>query len=160
MYAEPAGALVRRATQDDLEALSELVYRFYVFNEEFDPSWSAVQSLRDVASQHAAELIRSQDSVVLVAVKEGKVIGYVMAIMEENRLIKARRLLVIKELYVRPQERRQGIATLLINRVLDEARKSRVSYVAVEYPAANTIAGDIYLKMGFRPHLVRLIKEV
>ncbi len=160
MYAEPASAQVRRPTQEDIEALSDLVYRFYVFNEEFDPSWSVVHNLRDVASQHAAELLKSTDSVVLVAIEGKSVVGYVMAVPEENRLIRARKLLVIKELYVRPQERRQGIASLLINRVVEEARKSKVSYVAVEYPAANTIVGDICLKMGFRPYLVRVIKEV
>jgi len=66
---------------------------------------------------------------------------------------------VIKELYVKPEHRRAGVATLLVNKAVDEARKLRAGLVAVEFPSANKIAEDLYLKIGFRPYLVRYVKE-
>ncbi len=160
MYAEPSSAVIRRPTEQDLDSLAELVYRFYVFNEEFDPSWATPQNLREQAARRAAELLKSEDSVVLVAAKANTIVGYVVGTIEENPLVKVRRILVLREIYVRPQERRQGIATQLVNKALEEARKLKASHVAVEFPAGNRIAEELYLKMGFRPYLVRLIKEV
>ncbi|MGC9071191.1 MAG: GNAT family N-acetyltransferase [Acidilobus sp.] len=159
MYAEPS-IVIRRPVESDVQPLSELVYRFHAFNEEFDPSWAAIPNLRLEVAKYASQMLRDERSIVLVAAKDSALLGYVRAVLEENPLVTASRVLVIKELYVRPQERRQGIATQLVNRVMDEARKLRALHVAVECPAANRIAEDLYSKMGFRPHLLRYIKEV
>jgi len=159
MYAEPA-ITVRRATDSDVAGLAELMYRFYAFNEEFDPSWAVVRNLREVIKDHAAEALKDPSSIVLVAASGNSVLGYLRAALEENRLLASSRMLVIKELYVRPEHRRAGVATLLVNKAMDEARKLRASRVAVEFPSANKIAEDLYLKIGFRPYLVRYVKEV
>lgn len=159
MYAE-TGINIRRALKEDVKQLSELVYRFYSFNAEFDPSWAAVNNLRELAEDHANRLVEDQGSLVLVAVQGLEVIGYLAAYIEENPLLINGRQLVIKELYVKPEQRRQGVATLLVNKARDEARKQVASLITVEFPAGNKIAEDLYAKMGFRPYLVRYVKEV
>lgn len=159
MYAESA-VTVRRPTEDDVQALAELMYRFYSLNEEFDPLWATAPNLKELAAEEAKELVRSQRDLVLVAVRDSKVVGYVRASLEVNRLLRHGSVLNIKELYVRPEERRLGVATMLVERVIDEARKAGLRYVSVEFPSANAIAQEMYAKIGFRPYLVKYLREV
>lgn len=159
MYAE-TGVSVRRAMKEDVEQLAELVYRFYSFNEEFDPTWAAVSDLRERSKAHAEAIVEDQGSIVLVAVQGLEVIGYLRAEVEVDDLLVNSKQFVIKELYVKPEQRRQGVATLLINKAKDEARKAGASIMLVEFPAGNKIAEDLYSKMSFRPYSVKFVSEV
>ncbi|MFP3231693.1 GNAT family N-acetyltransferase [Acidilobus sp. 7A] len=159
LFAE-TGVSVRRASKDDVKQLAELVYRFFSFNAEFDPSWAPANNLLELAQRHADGIVSDPRLVTLVAVEGLQVVGYLTASLEENEMLYMRRQMVIRELYVKPQQRRQGIATLLVNKLSDEARRQSASLVTVEFPAGNKIAEDLYAKMGFRPYLLRYVKEV
>ncbi|AFZ70028.1 acetyltransferase [Caldisphaera lagunensis DSM 15908] len=154
------GMIVRKANKNDLQGLSELIYRFYAFNEEFDSSWAISPNAREEANKMAENMINDPNINVYVAVYDNLLIGYIKSITNENPLLINNKIEIIKELYVKPQMRRSGIASLLIQKLSEEISKKGVKYIAVEFPVQNWIATDLYKKLGFRPYSTTYIKEV
>jgi ribosomal protein S18 acetylase RimI-like enzyme len=150
---------IRRATEADVESLAVLIRRFYAFNEEFDPAMEAAGDVRDKALEVARARVVGGD-LLLVAVHEGRLVGYVYGSIVENPLLARRRIGVLKELYVVPEERGRGIATTLIEEAMKELSKIGVHYIAVEFPTRNIVAQKFYEKLGFRPYMSVYLREV
>jgi len=157
MY-EP-GVTIRRATQADVESLAKLIARFYLFNEEFDPAMEAASDIKEKALEVARARVERSD-LLLVATYEGRVIGYVYGVVAENPLLARRKIGVLRELYVIPEERGRGVATMLIEYAMRELSAKGVHYVAVEFPARNIVAKKFYEKLGFREYTSIYLKEV
>ncbi len=150
---------IRRATEADLDGLATLMRRFYMFNEEFDQAMEAISDIKEKALEVARARIASND-LILVALYEGRLIGYVYGSIIENPLLARRRIGVLKELYVVPEERGRGVATALIESAMTELSKIGVKYIAVEFPTRNVVAQKFYEKLGFRPYMSVYLKEV
>jgi ribosomal protein S18 acetylase RimI-like enzyme len=150
---------IRRATEADVESLAVLIRRFYAFNEEFDPAMETAGDVRDKALEVARARVTGGD-LLLVAVHEGRLVGYVYGSIVENPLLARRRIGVLKELYVVPEERGRGIATTLIEEAMKELSKIGVHYIAVEFPTRNIVAQKFYEKLGFRPYMSVYLREV
>ncbi len=158
MMIEPR-VTIRRATEADVESLAVLIRRFYAFNEEFDPAMETAGDVRDKALEVARARVAGGD-LLLVAVHEGRLVGYVYGSIVENPLLARRRIGVLKELYVVPEERGRGIATTLIEEAMKELSKIGVHYIAVEFPTRNIVAQKFYEKLGFRPYMSVYLREV
>ncbi|MGC8567186.1 MAG: GNAT family N-acetyltransferase [Caldisphaera sp.] len=158
MYDE--GVVIRKPNKNDISALAELIYRFYAFNEEFDSSWAIKPNAKDIAMSLAEKYIENQRYNMFIAVYENSIVGYIRSEIEENSMLINNQVEIIKELYVKPQIRRAGIASLLIQKLNEEILKKGIKYIAVEFPVQNWIASDLYKKLGFRPYSAIYIKEV
>ncbi len=154
------GIVIRKPINNDLQGLAELVYRFYAFNEEFDSSWAIAPNARELAKKLAEDMINDPNISVYIADYDNIISGYIKSITIENPLLIHNKIEVIKELYVKPQMRRTGIASLLIQKISEEISKKGIKYIAVEFPVQNWIATDLYKKLGFRPYSTTYIKEV
>ncbi len=157
MY-EP-GLYVRPASEKDLERLARLIYRFYSFNEEFDPAWALDEDAEAIARELAGEYIGSDD-LVLVAEYDNEVVGYIRIVVVENRILASKRLGVIKELYVLPPFRGRGIASRLIAEAQERLGDMGVKHISAEFPAANYVAERFYRALSFRPYLSMYLREV
>ncbi|MEB3774599.1 MAG: GNAT family N-acetyltransferase [Desulfurococcales archaeon] len=157
MY-EP-GLSVRRASESDLESLSRLVYRFYSFNQEFDPAWALDADAENIAAELAKEYISGED-LVLVADYDNEVVGYIRIVVMENRILASKRLGVIKELYVLPPFRGRGIASRLIAEAQKRLEEAGVKHIAAEFPSANYVAEEFYKSLRFRPYMSMYLREV
>lgn len=155
---EPA-IVVRKPREEDVGELARLILRFYMFNEEFDPSMELAPNAREAAFEIAKSRVKD-GGLTLIAVAEGKVIGYVYGIVAENPMLARRSIGVLKELYVIPEERMKGVATMLIEHAKREFSKLGIRHVAVEFPARNIIAEKFYEKIGFRKFTNIYLKEV
>ncbi len=157
MY-EP-GIHVRKPTENDMEQLAELINRFYLFNEEFDPAWAIVEKAEAEAKTLAKEYIEGK-GITLVAVIDDKVVGYIHAEIRENRMLESKKLGVITEVYVHPQARRRGIASRLVEEIQVLLGERGVKHVAAEFPAENFVARNFYSKLKFRPYASIYLREV
>lgn len=151
--------IIRRASEADVESIATLVVRFYMFNEEFDPAMEVSEDIKGKAIDIVRRRIESKE-LVLVATQEGKIVGYVYGVVTENPLLARKKIGVLKELYVIPEERGRGVATVLIENAMKELSSMGVSYVAVEFPTRNIVARKFYEKLGFREYMSIYLKEV
>ncbi len=147
MY-EP-GIVVRRVSPNDLDRLIDLVRRFYLFNEEFNPLMELTEKYHEVARQ-VLESRLGEGNIFLLADHDGEIAGYVYGVVEENMLLRLGSVAVVKELYVAPLYRNRGVATQLLNEFSSTARSMGVSIVAAEFPSANYVARNFYEKNGFK----------
>jgi ribosomal protein S18 acetylase RimI-like enzyme len=153
--------VVRRPEgEEELQEIAKMMVRFYRFNEEFDPLYALAGGAEETALDLVKKYASEPDSVVLVAVSGGKVVGFVHGELRRNPLFKTSPLGVIVELYVHPSYRRHGVARELVKRVSEELRKLGASAIAAEVPLMNEIAVEFYSELGFRPLTAVYVKEL
>ncbi len=147
MY-EP-GIVVRPASRDDLEKLVDMVRRFYLFNEEFNPFMELSDKYEGVVL-NILESRLSEDSIFLVAIHDEEVAGYVYGIIENNALLRIGKIAIIKELYVSPIYRNRGVASRLLEEFSAQVKNTGVQVIGAEFPSSNYIARNFYEKNGFK----------
>ncbi len=156
-----APIVVRPPTsEEELERVAKLLVRFYRVNEEFDPLYTMVDNPLEPAKQMVKRYAEDPDSVLLVALYEGFVIGFIHGEVRRNPILRASPLGVLMELYVHPSYRRRGIATKLIEEASRRLREKGAVAIAAEFPHLNEIAVAFYRKLGFRPLTSVYIKEI
>jgi ribosomal protein S18 acetylase RimI-like enzyme len=155
------GVSVRPPSRGDEEGLARLIYRFYAFNEEFDPAWALGENAEEDARREAEKLAAGETSdIVLVAEVDGELVGYVRGVIRRFPLLKDGAIGVITELYVHPKYRGRRIGAVLIERFSDEARRRGAVRIAAEVPSRNVVAEKFYEKLGFRRFMETFVKEV
>jgi len=156
MY-EP-GVVIREASEKDVEEVARLIVRFYMFNEEFDPAWTAREDLKR-ATEIVKKSLEDPSTIVLVAEFDGSVIGVARAVIVDEPMLETSPIGVLKELYVKPEYRRRGIATGLIERMSGILHRKGARAIAAEFPSRNEVAETFYEKLSFRPFKSIYIRE-
>jgi ribosomal protein S18 acetylase RimI-like enzyme len=125
---------VRPATENDRETLQELWREF----AGTPPPW-----VEDAEAGTFAELDRAVESgTAVIAEEDGQPIGFA------SGLLRGARVAELTELYVRPDSRRAGVATKLVEAVLAAVG---ADYVHVAVGIDNDAARRFYGAIGFRP---------
>lgn len=90
----------------------------------------------------------SNDSAVFFAAEDDGIIGYMGAnfIMDEG---------YITNIAVTEKRRREGIGTLLLEKMIEEAEKRNLSFLSLEVRVSNQKAISLYEKKGFEKLGVR-----
>ena len=139
---------VRAATLADRDPLRELYREF--FAECPPPSHVEVdleEELREVD-----ELVSS--GVAIVAEREGDLAGFALARRKRGTVG------ALTDLYVRPGERRGGVAAALVREAAAALRERGATHVALSVQAVNTNARRVYERWGFREAQLELVAEL
>jgi ribosomal protein S18 acetylase RimI-like enzyme len=110
------------------------------------------------ASRAAYERLLAHDGFVLLAVRDGELVGYALvAVMPASETIVAdtwrtgERIAEIETVCVAPSERGAGIGSALLDRVDDELEAAGIEDVLIGAVVTNTDAIRLYERRGFRP---------
>jgi ribosomal protein S18 acetylase RimI-like enzyme len=146
---------IRRATSDDRETLLDL---WQEFAEDSFPAWAARRSLgpghreTTLASWREGTAAGIDESLRLgtafVAERDGEPAGFAAAVPRGSREAE------LTELYVRPEVRRDGVATALVREVVSALEALGVEYVVVETAVDNLPAQAAYERWGFRARML------
>jgi ribosomal-protein-alanine N-acetyltransferase len=100
----------------------------------FNP-WTREMYVAELQNPDVSRLLVAKDS-------DGRVVGYCgfWRVLDE---------LHINNLAVLPECRRQGIASLILNRVFDEGRRAGAGRATLEVRRSNEIAQRLYARFGF-----------
>jgi len=90
--------------------------------------------------------VQDETVIILVAEVDKEVVGFIIANCNKP-LSKA----LIENIYVRPDNRGQGIGTALVKALVKEANAREYEYIAVLTPPTDTPAIKTYKKAGFTP---------
>ncbi|HNS05517.1 MAG TPA: GNAT family N-acetyltransferase [Candidatus Saccharicenans sp.] len=99
---------------------------------------------RDSRSQ-LEQQIKLDQIIFLVAEKEGKVIGTVLASHDGRKGW-------INRLAVHPDARRQGLGTQLIKKAEEELEKQGLILLAALIEEENSASRDLFVRLGYEPH--------
>jgi ribosomal protein S18 acetylase RimI-like enzyme len=128
---------IRPATESELERLGDLYQAFRAELDEPAHLWRPWEDVRDEVE------LRIRDGLVLLADEEGRSIGFVFVKLE------SRRLGWIGALYVEPSARERGVAKALLRAAVERVRRDGADHVALEVGARNTLAQQVYRRLGF-----------
>jgi ribosomal protein S18 acetylase RimI-like enzyme len=119
--------------------------------------------LRAEASRDAvrASLARhAADGGLTVARSDGELVGFVRFGVERGPLTQDCARGVVRDLYVVPDARDEGVGTRLLDAAETALRDRGVDAVAVEALARNADAIRFYEQRGYRPHRIEFEREV
>lgn len=121
--------LIREAEEKDVDAIYDIGHLC------FSDAW------RRETVRH--DLMENEHSFYLVAEEDGFITGYgcFWFIADEGQLV---------NIGVRPENRRQGIARLLLQKGIEEARKRNMLTMFLEVRVSNLSAQKMYETFGFK----------
>ena len=138
-----AQPIIRPADENDLPAILA-IYNDAVLNETC--IWNDTPA--DLAERRAWWQARvTQGYPVLVAESAGEVVGY--ASFGNFRPFEGYRFTVEHSVYIAGEARRRGIATLLLTRLIEEARLLRKHAMVGGIGADNTASLALHARLGF-----------
>jgi ribosomal protein S18 acetylase RimI-like enzyme len=158
-----ATATVRPAQPDDESAIGRLGAMLVAEHHEFDPKRfiAPVAQLPQRYGQFLVSQIERPEMTVLVAERDGAVVGYAFAGLEGNDYMALRGPAgVIYDLVVDPEHRRQGIGRSLLEASLDALRELGAPRALLFTAEKNVVAQEIFAKAGFRRTMIEMTREL
>jgi ribosomal protein S18 acetylase RimI-like enzyme len=155
--------LIRPATANDLEALGRLGALLMRTHYAFDPHRFLAPG-DDPESGYAWFLetqLREPDAVILVADRDGRVVGYVYAGLEPLSWKELRGPAgFIHDLVVEEQARGGGIARALLQAAIEWLRQRGAPRVMLWTAAQNGRAQHLFDAAGFRQTMIEMTQEL
>ena len=154
---------IRRAVPEHLDALGRLGALLMRAHYEFDRKRFMHPGAHAEAGYAAflATQLDDPESLVLVAVHDGEVRGYVYAAIEPRSWKELRdRAGFIHDVLVDAASRRLGIADALMDHALGWLREQRVPRVILWTAAANRQAQRLFIRKGFRTTMHEMTFEL
>jgi ribosomal protein S18 acetylase RimI-like enzyme len=159
-----AGALrIRRAEPADVPTLGTLGALLMRAHHQFDPQ-RFMSPGSDPESGYGWFLgtqLRDPEVVVLVAERDGEVVGYVYAGLEPQSWKELRDAAgFIHDIVVMESGRRGGVATALLEAAMAWLREKGAPRVILWTADKNEAAQRLFAKLGFRRTMIEMTKEL
>ena len=132
---------IRRATAADLDQVAPLfdAYRqFYACSPDLD-----------LARAFLRERLARGESVVFVAMRDGRGVGFVQ-LYPTFTSIGARRAWILNDLFVAPEARRQGVGRALMDAAKQMAEQTGAAWLELATATDNARAQALYRSCGYR----------
>jgi ribosomal protein S18 acetylase RimI-like enzyme len=156
-------ATIRPAVLADLAAVSKLGVHLIQLHHGFDPQ-------RFIAAERGAEqgyrsFLKSQlkdpNVIVLVAERDGAVIGYAYAGIEGWDYMALRGPAgILHDIVVAPGQRGQGVGRMLLDAALAALKERGAPRVVLSTAAKNRAAQRLFAEAGFRQTMIEMTREV
>jgi ribosomal protein S18 acetylase RimI-like enzyme len=159
----PAAVNIRPATAADLAAIGRLGALLVRTHHDFDPKRFMAATSRTEKSYGAflGTQLAEPNIVILVAERDGGVIGYTYAGMEGNDYMSLRGPAgVVYDLVVDPAHRRQGVGRMLLDATLEILKARGVPRVVLSTAERNAPAQHLFDRAGFRRTMIEMTREL
>jgi len=155
--------VIRRATKADLPALGRLGAMLVQTHHDFDRD--RFMAPRPGADEGYAWFLGTQldnpDAIILVAERDGEVLGYVYAGIEPLNWKELRdEAGFIHDIVVEQKGRRTGLAVALIRHAVDWLRDRGMPRAILWTADQNSAAQQLFTRMGFRRTMVEMTMEI
>jgi ribosomal protein S18 acetylase RimI-like enzyme len=156
-------ATVRRALPADLPAIGRLGALLVRLHHEFDPQRFIAPAPR-IEEGYASFLgrqLEEPDVVVLVAEREGRVLGYTYAGLEGYDYMALRGPAgALYDIVVDPEERGRGVGRLLLEATLAELQARGAPRAVLSTAVQNEAAQRLFAAAGFRRTMIEMTREI
>jgi ribosomal protein S18 acetylase RimI-like enzyme len=135
--------IVRQAGPGDVDAVAPLfdAYRQF-YRQPSDPG---------LARRFLAERLEREESVVFVAERDGRAVGFVQLYpLFTSTADRPRRLWLLNDLFVAPEARGGGVGRALMDRARRLAEETGAAGLELATARTNTVAQRLYESLGYR----------
>ena len=145
----PAGFVIRRATAADRPRLEPLVRAYIDFYREPQPGPERLDALLDLLAARPGALPEREVGVQFVAEKDGELHGFATVYLTYDTVV-ARRVAIMNDLFVAPDDRNVGLGRALIRECHSFARENDCAVLQWVTADDNATAQALYDKLGER----------
>lgn len=152
---------IRKATQKDVEILSQMNYEFNLSEKKVSDKYMKVKSI-NYFRKRIKEHLKKRDMIFLIAEHGENVVGFSKGLVESYKkdYEKLDKVGFIAITYVRKNYRKKGVGRKLSNYMISELKKRKVKMVTVFHYASNKVAVEFAKHRGFKQHAIELRKFI
>ena len=153
---------VIRAGEHHVSEIGRLWWEFILFHQDIDPWFTPLEdSVPGFQEHHLYHFMRAENSLALVALENGRVIGYSLAeVRQPSPGLKQEKWGYIDEIAVMASHRQKGAGQKMLAEILTWFKSKGVNRVELEVTARNAIGYAFWRKHGFRDYVHKLYKEM
>ena len=152
---------IRPATIEDVEAVSELLMELLRMHRSFGKLYAVKKDAKKIAQGWLKKAPRRRIQKLLVAEKDGKIVGYLWARVKRRPTIFINTTIgEISDLYVHDDHRNIGVAKKLIEAVLDWFREKKIEYVEAFVATDNMVAEKAWKSFKFKEYSKKLYRKI
>ncbi|MEK6983068.1 MAG: GNAT family N-acetyltransferase [Nanoarchaeota archaeon] len=146
----------------DAEDLAKLYFQFWEPHKKVDPllEFEKKMTLKNQI-KFAKKDIKKASNHILVADRNGKVIGFIEFFVKKNEsCFKIKKYGYLNSATTDKHYRGKGIAKALTNGALKFLKKKGIKYAKTNVYDANKLAMKVWIKLGFKPKSTFLMKKI
>jgi ribosomal protein S18 acetylase RimI-like enzyme len=153
---------IRPATAADLPAIGRLGALLVRTHHDFDPKrfLAATSQTEHAYGSFLGTQLDDPNIIILVADRDGEVIGYTYAGVEGNDYMSLRGPAgVVYDIVVDPAYRKQGVGRMLLDATLEELKARGAPRVVLSTAEKNAPAQRLFDRAGFRRTMIEMTRE-
>ncbi|HEV7836736.1 MAG TPA: GNAT family N-acetyltransferase [Gemmatimonadaceae bacterium] len=154
---------MRPAKPADLAAIGKLGALLVRTHHDFDPKrfMAATSGTEKSYGSFLGRQLEEPNIIILVAERDGNVVGYTYAGVEGNDYMALRGPAgVVYDIIVDPAHRGQGIGRMLLDATIDELKSRGAPRVVLSTAERNAPAQRLFDRAGFRPTMIEMTREL
>jgi len=156
-----ADVSVRIATEADAPAVGRLGESLVQQHAAFDARRFVWPDDSSTYAEFLRREMHDDNAVVLVAERDGRIVGYVFASIEPASLKELRAASgFVHDIVVEEHQRHASVGTRLITAAIDWLRGQGAVRVMLWSATQNAAAQRLFARLGFRPTMVEMTKEL
>jgi ribosomal protein S18 acetylase RimI-like enzyme len=154
---------IRRATPADMPSVGRLGALLVRLHHDFDAQRfiAATPRTEHGYASYLGSQLDNPDIVILVAVRDDMVLGYTYAGVEGFDYMSLRGPAgIVYDIVVDPEEREQGIGTLLLEATIAALKERGAPRVVLSTAEQNEPAQRLFARAGFRRTMIEMTREM
>ena len=154
---------IRGATPADIPAIGRLGALLVRVHHDLDPKRfiPATSRTEQAYGSFLGTQLDEPNIVILVAERDGEVIGYTYAGVEGHDYMSLRGPAgVLYDIVVDPAHRRQGVGRMLLDATLEVLKARGAPRVVLSTAERNEVAQRLFDRAGFRPTMIEMTREL
>jgi ribosomal protein S18 acetylase RimI-like enzyme len=153
---------IRPATPADVPAVLPMVAKIAELHESWDPAkYGYRPNVAEMYRSWMGSRANDPKSVFLVAEREEKLVGFLVATVErEIPIYRLDQFGFIHDLWVEPDYRNEGIARQMTMLAIEKFRAIGVKQVRLDTHAKNDAARALFASCGFRASVMEMLLEL
>jgi ribosomal protein S18 acetylase RimI-like enzyme len=153
---------IRPAQPEDVPAVLPMVGKLATLHENWDPQRFDYRA--DVEKMYSGWLrARAVDdrSVFLVAEREGKIVAFLIATIDETiPIYRLQEIGFVHDVWVEPEYRHEGIGRQIAMLAIEKFREKGVKQIRLETAIANEAARSLFKSCGFRVSSIEMLCDI
>lgn len=151
-----------KAEEKHIPEIDELWLEFMHFHQEIDKVFTVRDgAIPEFENDVVLRLMKSEEGLVLVALDEGRVIGFSLSeIRGPAKVYKLEKFGAIDTVAVTSSYRRRGVGEAILREILDWFHSRNIDRVELEVLARNPVSNSFWKKQGFMDYRYRLVRNI
>jgi len=144
---------IRKATQQDIEQLTKYGIILLKQHSDLDPYFEPIETVDTVYRKFLEGCLNSDDKLLLVAEKNGELLGYAAGIIQaRSPIFKINENGYINDVFVLEEFRKLGIAKMFLIELKKWFESKGIKYIELSVHAKNAVGKKTWANFGFEAY--------